>query len=65
MGDTFAAKSKLSVGSDSYTYYRLSPVYARFPQAERLPYSLKILLECLLRTEDGASVRAEEIEELD
>jgi aconitate hydratase len=64
MGDTFAAKSRLSLGSDSYTYYRLASVYARFPQAERLPYSLKILLECLLRTEDGSSVRAEDIEAL-
>ncbi len=61
MGDTFAAKSTLSVGSASYSYFRLASVYGRFPQAERLPFSRKILLECLLRTEDGLSVRAEDI----
>jgi aconitate hydratase len=64
MVDTFEAKSTLAVGSASYTFFRLAPVYARFPQAERLPYSLKILLECLLRTEDGVTVRAEDIEAL-
>jgi aconitate hydratase len=64
MVDTFEAKSALAVGSASYTFFRLATVYARFPQAERLPYSLKILLECLLRTEDGVTVRAEDIEAL-
>ena len=64
MRDTFAAKSKLAVGPASYAFFRLASVYAKFPQAERLPFSLKILLECLLRTEDDVSVRAEDIEAL-
>jgi aconitate hydratase len=64
MRDSFAAKSKLAVGSASYSYFRLAPVYAKFPQAERLPFSLKILLECLVRTENDVSVRAEDIEAL-
>jgi aconitate hydratase A / 2-methylisocitrate dehydratase len=64
MRDTFAAKSTLAVGPNSYTFFRLAAVYAKFPQAERLPFSLKILLECLLRTEDDVSVRAEDIEAL-
>jgi aconitate hydratase len=64
MPDTFAARATLTVGSASYTIHRLAPVLARFPQAERLPFSLKILLENLLRTEDGVSVRAEDIEAL-
>jgi aconitate hydratase len=64
MGDTFAAKSTLAVGSASYSFFRLASVYKRFPQAERLPFSLKILLECLLRTEDDISVRAQDIEAL-
>jgi len=64
MRDTFAAKSRLAVGPNSYTFFRLAAVYAKFPQAERLPFSLKILLECLLRTEDDVSVRAEDIEAL-
>jgi aconitate hydratase len=64
MPDSFAAKSSLSVGSASYSYFRLGAVYAKFPKAERLPFSLKILLENLLRTEDGVSVRGEDIEAL-
>jgi aconitate hydratase len=62
MTDSFSAKSALSVGSASYSYYRLGALYAKLPQAERLPFSLKILLENLLRTEDGVSVRPEDIE---
>ncbi|MDP9036323.1 MAG: aconitate hydratase AcnA [Myxococcota bacterium] len=64
MSDTFAAKSTLRVGSASYGFFRLAAVYERFSQAARLPYSLKILLENLLRTEDGIAVRAEDIEGL-
>jgi aconitate hydratase len=64
MSDTFTAKSTLSAGSASYSFFRLAAVYAKFPQAERLPYSLKLLLECLLRTEDDLAVRAEDIEAL-
>ena len=64
MTDSFAARSTLTVGSDSYAYFRLAAVYAKHPQAAQLPYSLKILLENLLRTEDDVSVRAEDIEAL-
>jgi aconitate hydratase len=64
MRDSFAAKSSLAVGSASYSFFRLASVYAKFSQAERLPFSLKILLECLLRTEDDVSVRVEDIEAL-
>jgi aconitate hydratase len=64
MPDTFAARSKLTVGSASYAYFRLAAVYAKHPQAAQLPYSLRILLENLLRTQDDVSVRAEDIEAL-
>ena len=80
MPDTFSARSTLTLGSArsksaapdpnegagsaTYTFYRLAAVYAKHPQAERLPYSLKILLENLLRTQDDISVRAEDIEAL-
>jgi aconitate hydratase len=64
MPDSFAAKAKLPVGSRSFTFFRLAPVFAKFPLAERLPFSLKILLENLLRNEDGVAVRAEDIEAL-
>jgi aconitate hydratase len=64
MQDTFAARSTLSVGQKSYDYYRLDRIYAKFGAAHKLPFSLKILLENLLRTENGVSVRAEDIEGL-
>src|ERR1019366_5555481 len=64
MPDSFSARSSLSVGSASYSYFRLGALYAKFPQAERLPFSLKILLETLLRTENGVAVRAEDVESL-
>ena len=47
--DSFAAKQKLEVGGTDYEIYALDAVEG----AEKLPYSLKILLENLLRTEDG------------
>jgi aconitate hydratase A / 2-methylisocitrate dehydratase len=55
--DTFGAKTPLSVGDASYDIFRIDTVAGH----ERLPYSLKILLENLLRTEDGANVTAEHI----
>ncbi|HEY3821498.1 MAG TPA: aconitate hydratase AcnA [Polyangiaceae bacterium] len=64
MTDSFASRSTLTVGSDRYVYFRLAAVYARHPQAAQLPYSLKILLENLLRTEDDLAVRKEDIEAL-
>src|SRR4051812_31417038 len=53
--DSFGAKSQLSVGDASYEIYRIDQVEG----ADRLPYSLKILLENLLRTEDGANITAD------
>ncbi|MGH8879621.1 MAG: aconitase family protein, partial [Stackebrandtia sp.] len=50
--DTFAARAELNVGDSKHTYYRIDTVVGH----ERLPYSLKILLENLLRTEDGANI---------
>jgi aconitate hydratase A / 2-methylisocitrate dehydratase len=58
--DTFGARGDLSVGDDRYEIYRIATV----PGHERLPYSLKILLENLLRTEDGANITAEHIRAL-
>ncbi|WP_432836891.1 aconitate hydratase AcnA [Dactylosporangium sp. CA-092794] len=58
--DSFGAKSQLSVGDASYEIYRIAQVEG----ADRLPYSLKILLENLLRTEDGANITAEHIRAL-
>nr|WP_275414814.1 aconitate hydratase [Plantactinospora mayteni] len=58
--DTFGAKSQLRVADASYEIFKISTV----PGHERLPYSLKILLENLLRTEDGANITAEHIRQL-
>ncbi|WP_370517301.1 aconitate hydratase [Pseudactinotalea sp. HY160] len=58
--DTFSAKGTLEVGGTDYEVYRLSAV----PGLERLPYSLKVLAENLLRTEDGANITAAHIEAL-
>jgi len=55
--DSFAAGSDLSVGGKNYRIYRLDSVLKN-----QLPYSLKILLENLLRTEDGANVTASQIQ---
>ncbi len=58
--DSFGAKSTLTVGDTDYEIFRIDTV----PGYEKLPYSLKILLENLLRTEDGANVTKEQIEAL-
>jgi aconitate hydratase len=58
--NSFGAKGTLDVGGESYEIYRL----AAAGDVARLPYSLKILLENLLRTEDGANITAEHVRSL-
>ena len=58
--DSFGARSTLTVGGTDYEIFRIDAV----PGVERLPFSLKVLLENLLRTEDGANVTREQIEAL-
>ena len=55
--DSFGAKSTLDVGGSSYEVFRLDAVDG----ASDLPYSLKVLLENLLRTEDGENTTADSI----
>ena len=55
--DSFGAKDTLEVNGTEYAYYRLDKV----PGQERLPFSLKVLLENLLRTEDGANITHDDI----
>src|SRR5262245_6390272 len=64
MANSFGSKADLRVGDAEYTIYRLDAVAKTVPAAARLPFSLKILLENLLRTEDGQAVRAEDIQAL-
>src|SRR3954464_13546603 len=62
--DSFGAKGTLEVGDQSYQIYRLSAVTGDGLDVEGLPYSLKVLLENLLRTEDGADITADDIRAL-
>ena len=55
--DSFKAKGTLEVDGQSYEIYRLAGVKGQ----ETLPYSLKVLLENLLRTEDGANITADHV----
>jgi aconitate hydratase len=65
--DSFGAKGTLDVNGKSYEIYRLASVTGEgLPEdaVDSLPYSLKILLENLLRTEDGANITADDIRAL-
>ena len=60
--NSFASRASLKSGSRTYTIYRLPVLEARGFNLARLPFSLKILLENLLRREDGVNVTAADIE---
>ncbi|HET6603712.1 MAG TPA: aconitate hydratase AcnA [Xanthomonadaceae bacterium] len=61
MSDSFSTRTTLSVGGKDYTIYSLDRLPERFNVA-RLPFSMKVLLENLLRNEDGMAVTPKEIE---
>src|SRR3546814_1857254 len=63
MTDSFKAKSTLTVGSKSYGYYSLKALEPKYKLA-RIPYSHKILLENLLRWEDGVNTTKADVEAL-
>jgi aconitate hydratase len=60
--NSFGAASTLTVGGSQYKYYALEALEKRGANISRIPYSIKILLENLLRTENGATVKASDIE---
>src|SRR3954463_6242144 len=63
--NTFGTVATLTSGTDTLEYYSLSALErAGFPAVGRLPYSLKILLENLLRREDGRFVTADDVRAL-
>jgi aconitate hydratase len=62
--DSFGARSELAVGDESYEIYRLDAVSGDGLDVASLPYSLKVLLENLLRTEDGENITADDIRAL-
>ncbi|MEG3190982.1 aconitate hydratase AcnA [Lysobacter sp. D1-1-M9] len=61
MADSFATRAQLDINGKSYTYFSLPALGQRFDLG-KLPYSMKILLENLLRHEDGVTVLPEHIE---
>ena len=60
--NSFGAKSTLTVGEKKYTIYKLGVIEKAYPQAAKLPFCLKILLENQLRCENGIAVQKEDIE---
>ncbi|WP_067436435.1 aconitate hydratase [Nocardioides jensenii] len=59
--DSFGAKGTLDVDGKSYEIFRLDAVTGEGVDVASLPFSLKVLLENLLRTEDGADITADDI----
>jgi aconitate hydratase len=64
MTNTFKTLSTLTLSGEAIDYFSLPALAKQFPGVARLPYSLKILLENLLRREDGAFVKADDIRAL-
>ena len=62
--DSFQTRTSLTAGAAAVDYYSLPALAQRFPNVATLPYSLKILLENLLRREDNGFVKAADIEAL-
>src|SRR5213083_624382 len=62
--DSFHSRSTLNVGGKNYEIYRLDALDKQGISTKHLPFSLRILLENLLRTEDGRNVKAEDIRAL-
>ncbi len=60
--DSFQSKDSLEVGDASFEYYRLDAVTGEGLDVASLPFSVKVLLESLLRTEDGADITKADIE---
>jgi aconitate hydratase len=64
MTNTFDCLTTLTVGGETIHYFSLPALARKYPGVERLPYSLKILLENLLRREDASFVKADDIKAL-
>ncbi|GHG68980.1 aconitate hydratase AcnA [Comamonas sp. JC664] len=64
MTDSFGTKSQLKVGSATYDLFSLGKLAKTHPAVNRLPFSLKVLLENLLRHEDGRVVKREHVEKM-
>ena len=62
--NTFHTRTALTAGGRTLDYFSLPALAKAFPAVDRLPFSLRILLENLLRREDGAFVKADDIRAL-
>ena len=60
--DTLSARTTLSAGGKTYAYYALSKAAEKYGDISRLPFSMKVLLENMLRFEDGTTVTATDIQ---
>src|SRR3712207_3186095 len=61
--NSFDSRAELEVGGNTYEIFRLDALQSKYDVA-RLPFSLKVLLENLLRNEDGVGIRSEDVEAL-
>ena len=59
--DTLGTRDTLNVGGKDIAYYSLKKAAAELGDVSRLPFSMKVLLENLLRFEDGVTVTTEDI----
>jgi aconitate hydratase len=64
MANSFASRGTLRIDNQDFAVFRLAAVEKAYPSARRLPYSLRILLENLLRHEEDGGVRAEDVSAL-
>ncbi|HEY1606518.1 MAG TPA: aconitate hydratase AcnA [Allosphingosinicella sp.] len=62
--DSLQTRTNLNVGSKTYSYYSLDKAAAQLGDVSRLPFSMKVLLENLLRFEDGVTVTRDDIQAL-
>jgi aconitate hydratase len=62
--DTLATRSELQVGGKTYAYYSIEKAAAKVGDVSRLPFSMKVLFENLIRFEDGVIVTVEDIQAL-
>jgi aconitate hydratase len=62
--DTFSARATLDVAGRTYAYYSLARAAEQLGPVDRLPFSMKVLLENLLRFEDGKTVTREDVQAL-
>ncbi|MBC7793554.1 MAG: aconitate hydratase, partial [Clostridia bacterium] len=59
--DSFQARATLNVAGKDYTYYNLAKLTQDYPKVAKLPFSMRVLLENLLRHEDGRVATKEDV----